>query len=645
MRPLHSFNEWPKIAVYDLEAGDWVNICLVCHLDEYGNRITFNTVPDYLDWLFSEFQGDIVFAHAGGHYDHRFLIAEMHKRKWDFRTAISGNTIVILTATNGKKTIKFGDSYRLMPDSLQKIGDTVKLPKLDVNPSEIEKLSPQEVLDYCYRDCEIVLKGLQLMRVKLSSAGADFAFTLASIAARYNRRNPAIRWDEFVVKEGRKTVPHPNIKRWDKGCYEAYHGGWCEMHERTTYEDSTGAYDRIIRDPTWCADIVSSYPRAMLEPLPLYFKGYFTPQRNLKDPRTFLSHCGITDCDVFIPDCHLSCLPVKDENGRLTFPKGPQSGSWTNIELIEALNQGAEILHIRGQYRFEAVPFMRTFVLRFYKLRQQAKDDGDDFASYAYKILLNSSYGKLVETIERKSYITIGEKAAAIKQGAKVEMTPTQGLYVAISEEVGPFRHTAAGAYVTAIARLRLFSKMIEMHNLGARILYCDTDSLMCNMPIVGAKPAKTGQLGDWEEVDRFSELELVLPKVYRAVSATGKKTIYKCKGCPIERKWEDAEMPQKRWEAFKNYRFNETEEAAAILGKPGITGFKSDIKAGNLMPRKLQKSCKTCKASGKLKGLECPTCNGKGSSYAPLVRSLRSQDKKREWNGFYSAPLTGKQK
>ena len=640
MKPLYSRIEWPKIAAYDLEADFWIDIKQVCHVDEYGNRLQFPTVNQYLDWLFTQFEGDIVFAHAGGHYDHRFLIYAAMERGWEFRTAMSAGSIVILTINNGERVIKFGDSYRLMPNPLKQIGETIGLHKLEVNPSKMHELSQKEILDYCFRDCEIVLRGLQMMRDALVNVGADFAFTLASIATRYVRRMPGIRWENFVLKVGGRQVPHPKTRLWDRECFNAFHGGRTEMFRRG-----------VITEPVYWYDIVSSYPTSMREDLPFYFKGFFTPPKNLVNVESFLDHYGITACEVDIPDDFITVLPtvkrkathphVKQDDNLLTFKTGRHFGYWTNIELMEALQHGAKIpiASIRGQYRFEGVPFMRGFVDTFYKLRQDAKNRNDTFGSYAYKILLNSAYGKLVETIDRQAFVTRGELAEAEREGHVIKTTPVTGLFCVESQEEGPFRHTAAGAYVTAHSRLRLFRKAREMNDRKAIVYYCDTDSLMVSEPM---REDETGKgLGDWEHVDTLQSLELVLPKVYRAESQSGKVT-YKCKGCPITRKFEGPEMAEKRWRAFKLFRDHEEDtELAAILGVEGITGFVSDINAGTLHPRRKQKRCKRCKGTGDVAGLMCSECVGKGYVEGPLIRALRSSDRKRKWDGATSIPLS----
>ena len=54
MKPLKSKKQkpFPPIAVFDIEATDWVNVRVVCHVDEYGNRESFHSVEAYLTWLF-----------------------------------------------------------------------------------------------------------------------------------------------------------------------------------------------------------------------------------------------------------------------------------------------------------------------------------------------------------------------------------------------------------------------------------------------------------------------------------------------------------------------------------------------------------------------------------------------------------------
>jgi hypothetical protein len=598
MRPLKESIEWPKIAVYDIETTEWVNVCLICHVDEYGDRVHFETVSKYVDWLFYHFKGNHVWAHYGGRFDHRFLIPELNRRGWPFKAAMSGGSIVIMSASNGHKKINFADSFRLMPDKLANIGETVSLRKLDVDRGHIENLSHEEQIEYCFRDCDITLKGLQHMRDTLTAVNADFAYTLASIASRYVRRSPVIDFKRLYRAVKGKLVYDEQMIVADRFSEPAYAGGRCEMFKRGK-----------LSGPIYYYDIVSSYPRSMQNELPLYFKGFFPPptRKRESDLIRYLSYSGITEATVKIPKCQVGPLPIRHA-GLLAFPYGTTRGRWTNIELMAAFERGAEITP-HSQARFEAVPFLRNFVDTFYALRIQATLERDPFRRYAYKILLNSLYGKLVETIDRSAYVSSSfEIQRAKKNGSQILSTKIPGVYCIKSQEEGPFRHVAAGAYVTAYSRLRLLEGLEAAIKVGGNVYYCDTDSIMTDVRL----PAELqgNELGQWKHEYTFTDVEILLPKVYRATCEDG-SVIYRCKGVPIVRENEPPDYPERRWEAFKNYERTGSPEMAAILSKDGLSGFVADIKAGTLHPRRL-----------------------------PLLRKLHAHDRKRVWEDHDSWPL-----
>lgn len=586
------------MAVYDIETVEWTNVVLLCHVDELGNRVHFNNVSAYVDWLFYDFEGQHVWAHAGGRFDHRFLIPEINRRGWDFRAALSGGSIVLLTANYGGKKMFFADSFRLMPDALKKIGKTVGLPKLDVDRGHMESLTEEERLTYCFRDCDIALRGLQFMRDTLKAVNADFAYTLASVASRWVRRSPVIDWSRFYHPVEGKMEYREDMVQADEYCSPAYFGGRCEIFRQGTFQG-----------PIYYYDIVSSYPCSMQFELPLYFRGFF-PAPKKQTPSAiekFLSYPGVTKARVKIAKTRVAPLCVR-HNGRLAFPYGHFDGTWTNIELLAAYKRGAEI-ELFEQARFEGAPFLRNFVETFYKLRKAAKAAKDDFAIYAYKILLNSLYGKLVETLDRSSYVTSKwELERAKEMGANILSTKVPGVYCVQSQEEGPFRHVAAGAYVTAYSRLRLLEGLEAALAAGGDIYYCDTDSIMTNVRLDHLQGT---ELGQWNHEYTFDELEVILPKVYRAKKTGTGEMLYRCKGVPIVRENEPPDYPALRWRAFKEYAKTGDPKMKEILSRDGLTGFVADIKAGTLRPRR-----------------------------EPLLRCLQGTDKKRDWQGSESWPL-----
>jgi DNA polymerase type B, organellar and viral len=623
---------WPKLAVYDIEATEWVNVFLVCHIDEYGNRAHFRSISEYVDFLFSErCEATHVWAHFGGRYDHRFLIPEFYRRGWDFRAALSGGSIVILAVTDDRgRKMQFADSFRLMPNALAAIGKTIKLEKLDVDRGNLDRerfegdpLYREEVTTYCYRDCEIVMRGLQYMRDVLTAVNADFAFTLASIATRWVRRSPAIDFNRFYrpKQRGGGIEYDPKMRYADYWCegldrppnqddktvFDSFHGGRTEMFEKG-----------IIKGPVYYYDVVSSYPWSMTNELPLYYDGFHSPPKNPSpsEIERFLSYTGVTEASVYVPACPIGPLAYQREDYPLIFPTGAFEGRFTNVELLAAYRRGVRI-ELGMQCRFESKAFLSPFVNTFYNLRRKAKADKDEFRTYAFKILLNSLYGKLTETVQRTAYTTSKAELEHVKEsGGTYSSTKIAGLYSVHTEEEGPFRHVAAGAYVTAYSRLKLLEGMEYVLRKGGRVYYCDTDSIMSSIPL----PELEGkELGEWQPEYVFDEVEILLPKVYKATVTEKGTTIYRCKGLPIRREKEPEDIPERRWQAFKLYaqikddpsKRVEAAEMASLLMRDGISGFVADMNVGSISPRHL-----------------------------PLLRMRQSNDRKRDWSVSPSQPL-----
>lgn len=677
MKPVGDENPWPLFSVFDIEATGWTDVTRVCHVDEMGQRCHFNTVGEYMDFLFSDaFESDMVWAHWGGRYDHRFIIweaalrTEGKERAWrvyQWQAMVSGNLIIILVVIDDKgNKIKFCESGRLMPNSVKDIGETVStvvcqcwhfkdqhvegkcevcgcqafecrdLHKLDIDRRKIQDYDEQTVIDYCYRDCDIVMQGLKLMRHNLMAAGCDFGFTLASIATRYVRRSDVLEWWRFYDKvfdpvSGRRKMEYSEaMLTADKFCEPAFFGGRTEVYRKTKPGET-------FRD-LFYYDITSCYPWAMTQELPAYFTGFSAPKMKLvslpgqpakhtQDIRKALSKCGISDVSIWMPENQevfkYPVLPWRDdkeardrENARraerglpplrsvsgdkVVFPllTEGERGRWTNIELMELWEQGHAHglkMVIHGQANYEPRAFLQSVVAQFFKLRLEAAANGDEFRKYAYKIFLNSIYGKLTETSVRRS-VLFGDDmiAAAIeKHGAEaIVESPAPGAYFLTTEQDGPFRHVAAGAYVTALGRLRLLAGIKAAHAAGAKIFYCDTDSLIVDKPVFGLNKDK--RLGEFNLECEVAEAEFYACKVYRIVKAEGyykkpeERVIYKCKGMPIQFNSNTdadfaAEECEHRWRQYISKLIGLQLESPT---REGISGFMTDIKQGRLYPR-----------------------------------------------------------
>lgn len=584
----------------DMEASKWTRIRCVCHVDDYGNRLVFKTRDEYMDWVFTKFKGDVVFAHWGGHYDFRFIIAEAYKRGWTWKVMLSGGLMIVNKVRDHKKReITFADSGRILPDSLAKIGESLDphgllgLQKGKVDLRKVEDIPYDVLVTYCFQDCEVLLRALQEMRDTLVRVGCDFAFTLASICTRYVRRSSVLDWTRFyepVLEADASDKKRQPVSRWeqktrkpklqystrmrlaDEFCTPAYFGGRTEVF-------IAGKFKNLF-----LYDITSSYPNSMQYELPAYFQDIRPPLRSLEQS---LRLCGVSDCTITMPagTMKIPIIPLRYQ-GKLLFPEGHFRGRWANYELLafwERVKHDKRVrIEIHSQAVFEPLAFLKPFVDTFYGLRQEAIASKDDFRKYAFKIALNSVYGKLTESIQKRS-ILYGDAVSEIinKEGpSAVKLTPTPGVYAYDQESEGPFRHVAAGCYVTAMSRIRLFEGMEFVQRMGGRVYYCDTDSIITDKPVFGLEPNK--HLGKFSFEGELTEAEIFAPKVYRYVKPNG-EVVHKAKGMPI--KGMTPEESERRWLAYTQH-FQETHTPYDKPTKEGIKGFLTDIQAGRIEPQ-----------------------------------------------------------
>jgi len=627
MRPLkkRKRTEFPPLAVFDIETTDWVNVRVICHLDEYGNRLAFRTVKDYLQWLLTEFEGKSVWSHFGSGFDNRFLIEEVHK--WEgtsYKAIMSGGLPIIFILENERytaphpkhgqprpKQVTLLDSFRLLPAPLADIGQSVGVPKLEVDRSRLDRLSHKQVVDYCMRDCEALMAGMVRFRKTLLEQGGHYSPTSASVSSNFIRSDESIDWRKFF-EPGANYQRYsgesfemgypgsvPGMIQADEFCEPAYYGGRCEVFKRGTF-----------RGPLYYYDIASAYPWAMRQKLPFYFAG-FEPGASWEDRKRLervLKWSGVSDARVYIPEGTFDVppLPVRTKSGKVVFAEGKFHGRWTNAELWALYKRGREKgvrVDVTCCARFSPHAFARPFVDRFYTLRKQAKEDGDVAEAMILKILLNSCYGKLAQQLEQSCYI-YGPAYEWLRLAAEEDGTlmpsPLPGVWEILELTAGPFRHVAAGAYVTALARIRLLEGMERALRHGAQVYYCDTDSIVLDKPMRGWGDGV--ELGDWELESEFVSAEFLCPKVYRAVCKDGKHVL-KAKGASLKSQLDRADkgIPRqahdnerlRRWAVYarkispwaRKYTDSLTAEEMAYYGKvqAGLTGWKSGIRAGSV--------------------------------------------------------------
>lgn len=281
---------------------------------------------------------------------------------------------------------------------------------------------------------------------------------------------------------------------------EAYFGGRSECFR-------IGSIDAMTPERIFYVDINSMYPSVMIEPFPYPY--FYSSKPNL-------ARCGVTRCSV-LSRGRFPVLPVR-YNGKLVFPQGKFTGTWTNEELNYALLNGTEILKVHsGIHYHEMIDPFSAFINHIYA--ERCKTD-DKLMRDVYKLMMNSLYGKFGQGRERRKMTRLDEY---YRNPEKFDATRIKGLYcfdskfliyTEIADEYPKNTVMIWASLITSRARIKLHRLIMEIYLKGGEILYCDTDScLFKGLPGMVVSSAK---LGEFKIEHEFSRLHIKLPKVYR---------------------------------------------------------------------------------------------------------------------------------
>jgi hypothetical protein len=280
---------------------------------------------------------------------------------------------------------------------------------------------------------------------------------------------------------------------------EAYYGGRVEIFR-----------ERIENAAYY--DVNSSYPAAMLEPIPVggvvEVKGQ--PPASVKKGRV-----GFARAKVLVPDSiDIPPLPVRDgETGRLIFPTGKLYGTWPTVELDFAEQMGCKVYYEYSAW-IEAKPALAEFVRDMYRYRDKSRPDYDEGLSQVAKIMLNSTYGKFGMASEREKLLYL-EDGEAPPDGARPANTRLDCCAWYVKEETdAAYIIPQIAAHITALARIRLLNYLLAAAARGT-VAYCDTDSIITTADLSDLCSTELGAIKDEGAGERFSG-EFLLPKCYR---------------------------------------------------------------------------------------------------------------------------------
>lgn len=464
-------------------------------------HVSFSEFPRAIEWLYEQ-RGE--FWAVNLEYD----LINVFNTLLDQMCVLTYGGFGLLKATLYGKPVKFYNTLRHWPMTVEEMGERLGYPKLPFDPMN---------LDYCKRDTEITWRFVGEMMKRYEMLGMEkIGATLPSTAlAFYTSKFCQVRYER-----------EDDLRIWNR-LTQCRYGGRCEVFFTRPVESRVHEYD-----------INSSYPFAMATRA---FPDLGTLRLSVHDPD--FENAGMIRATVKAPDMEFPVLPYRDEeSGKLLFPIGTLTGSWTYPEFQLALEHGYKIIRIHDalEYKTQPSPF-REYIDFLYSERMKVKDS-DELMAYTLKIAMNSTFGKFGEEGELQ----------VISRGNRHTM-----------RQVPKHSNMIWAAYILAYGRMQLYRYIMEARAHG-EVLYCDTDSVFVR---AREKPFGDGskELGQLSRKGTYHYAHFKLPKLYRTDDN------YKAKGVPLDKRHHDMQHLKKEFfydgiaEFMKPYRFLEARKLGEI--------------------------------------------------------------------------------
>lgn len=511
MHPRQGRKRRRKYVVYDIET--W-------GLD--AKKFAFGVTYDGLDfkvfydpkemWAYMRsrrWRGHTWYAHNALYDAHAFLdnvLIDLEK------PIVDGGRLIIGKIHSGKNTIKFSDSMCYFNTSLEKLGESIGVPK-GKTPDKFKKGVPCEIteedVEYCRQDCRVVYEAIKLFdEVVRNIAHVEPGLTVSSTAMSDYRQNH--QPNVFFRNEKSENL-------W----WRAYYGGRVQVVHIGHHDFQTNMkeYDRN-----------SMYPYEGMGPMPdpnkqKYIEGPSMEFFNqvLADDK-MLGACRVT-VDISERTDTLYPLPIRRDGG-LRYDYGHWTGEWVLDELRNAISHGVKVVSVEElTYGPSANIGLATYFRKWYDKRLEYKASGNTACADMCKLMMNGLVGKF------------GERRHLQEPGTldfRPEGVPNHWLFTPAGEHTDyGYWHPDGDVYavtdhtyfcicatVTARSRMALYNRAVEVGD----VYYMDTDSLHTTNTM------ETGQdIGEWKLEGEFVSADYAGKKIYHLVYADGKcKNRYK---------------------------------------------------------------------------------------------------------------------
>ena len=386
------------------------------------------------------------------------------------------------------------DTMNFAPFSVEKLGTILGTPK-GLKPDYIGKRKSKtqkelyEFIEYNKLDCKISCDFMYFMQKGVNELGGQIRITIASTSLDTFRRSYLSR---NIYKEQLK------IKSFDvkEFIYKGYYGGRTEVFKRGNHSN------------LYYYDVNSLYPSMMLKHLPNP-NSVFIPQD--LSINNILDYEGVSEVTVQAPNINYPILPYRKDN-KLIFPVGIFSGTYNNVELRYALDNGYKIIKVHKQLCYlSKISLFTDFINDLYKKRLEYKNAGS-IMELIPKLIMNSNYGKWAQRNGTKTEIL---KIDDLDDTTKTDILLYNNDYdikdnFAIKQEVttfdGAFALPILSSYISSYARIHMHRLLVD-----SQAYYTDTDSIITDKVL-----NTSSALGELKLEMQIKNAHLIKPKFYK---------------------------------------------------------------------------------------------------------------------------------
>jgi len=407
-----------------------------------------------------------VYAH-NLNFDIKFVFDELEKKNYKIKPIGGSKVHAFKIYKNKKLHFDFRDSMSLLPMSLKRLGKALGFKKLEFN--NYNGKITEEYKRYCFRDCEVVFKGLQTITTLFKNFGLSglsiesLPLTLPSLSYKlFKEKNCEFEKRDCKNRKINKLLDIP--ERVNTYFRNFYFGGRTDVFNFNKLSDFV------------YFDVNSLYPSILINnayPIPPYTqcsakKSFYEIFKKYKK-RIFAIECIVKE-NRPIPRF------VAKVEGKNCYRNGKKRVLLTMQEY-----EVATVVEIKSLWLCKKFKKIFLYLKDIYKKRLEYKAKHNSLQTLM-KLPLNSTYGKFAERCERKEEKLVYEKDIK-NEFSKYENWDyyhEKRLYRFYKEEKKDLQINVVFAWFTTnLARFTLYNYIELFTKHGFEVYYTDTDSVV----------------------------------------------------------------------------------------------------------------------------------------------------------------------